>query len=568
MGETAKEYLSDTFIADRNVYESTLPDKKSGILRTIKGPVAEWGTQNRNKRVYSEKLWDNVLSSPYVVEQLKYKTLYGEANHPTERYEVDFGRVSHSITDMWKVPASNQIFATINILDTPLGRILETLYEAGGVIGYSSRAGGTLHQKKDYIDVDENTYNFITFDAVPFPSVVSARPDTVVEGVEVNINNNVETLSEEVHDKLCGIINESSVENREIVKEFIYNLRGYDFSREKKLFEESDINMNVKDENINNDTAMSLLKESSSQIESLKVANKTLHTFKKKLEDENHSLRSSLNSSISRISELNEQVNQMKRSKQIDESGLDNTITKLRETISELEETILEKNDEIQYLSGVRESFDRLLSENKSLNSIVETFNSSTVELDELREKVRELESELSESYSEIGRMVDESIEYKNSYQTNEEEVASLKDKLQESLRLIESLKEDKMELIKESRDVDEKLDFYHSLESENSSLRREIEVLRKSVKDIKGVSESYKEDLVSTVCSNYGINPKDVREKLPEDFTKMDILCVCEEAVSHSNSPVLIGEEKVRNNSVNDRHGLNSLFVNNRRGI
>ena len=56
---------------------------------------------------------------------------------------------------MWKVPQSNQIFGEIHILDTPFGRIINTLYEAGGVIGYSSRAGGALHQRKDYIEVDE-----------------------------------------------------------------------------------------------------------------------------------------------------------------------------------------------------------------------------------------------------------------------------------------------------------------------------------------------------------------------------------------------------------------------------
>lgn len=62
-------YLNDTFTFDREVYESTIPeDSNSGILRVIKGPVAEWEKLNRNKRRYSEKLWDNVLDSPYVQE--------------------------------------------------------------------------------------------------------------------------------------------------------------------------------------------------------------------------------------------------------------------------------------------------------------------------------------------------------------------------------------------------------------------------------------------------------------------------------------------------------------------
>ena len=142
-----KQVISDINIFDNTLYESTSPSTVGGVLKVITGPVAEWGSLNRNHRMYSEKLWDRVLDSTYVKEQLSYKTLFGEANHPTDRMEVDFGRVSHSILDMWKVPDRNQIYAKIAIVDTPLGRILNTLYDTGATIGYSSRANGILHNR-------------------------------------------------------------------------------------------------------------------------------------------------------------------------------------------------------------------------------------------------------------------------------------------------------------------------------------------------------------------------------------------------------------------------------------
>ena len=220
-----KELISDVCVFESGSYSDT-SDVKGGVLRRIQGPVAEWGSLNRNSRLYSEQLWDNVLSSSYVKEQLSYHTLYGESGHPQDRYEVDFGRVTHSITNLWKVPEKNQIYATIEILDTPMGRIINTLYEAGGIIGYSSRAGGKLIQKKDHVLVDEKTYNFITFDAVPYPSVISARPSESLN----ESTNTKEQLPDDVHEKLCKIILESGASRNEQLKEFIYSIDGYDMS--------------------------------------------------------------------------------------------------------------------------------------------------------------------------------------------------------------------------------------------------------------------------------------------------------------------------------------------------
>lgn len=242
-----KKYLSDTCVFESNAYESTLPSEDSkiqGVLRMVTGPVAEYGTKNRNGRVYSEKLWDDVLDNSYVKEQIKYNTLFGEANHPESRFEVDFGRVSHMIKKMWKVPASNQIYATIYILDTPLGKILDTLYKAGSIIGYSSRAGGTLTQRKGYIEVDEKSYNFITFDAVPFPSVASARPDEISEGVV----QEKKQLSDNTHKELCKIIKESSTISRSVIKDFIYSLKGYDVAPEKEILEGKDMTVGGADD--------------------------------------------------------------------------------------------------------------------------------------------------------------------------------------------------------------------------------------------------------------------------------------------------------------------------------
>lgn len=579
---TGKEYLSDTCVFSRDVYESTLPDgenKRPGVLREIKGPVAEYGKKNRNGRMYSEKLWDKVLGNSYVQEQLRYNTLYGEANHPESRYEVDFGRVSHMIREMWKVPATDQIYATIDILDTPLGRILNTLYEAGGILGYSSRAGGTLKQKKDYIEVDENTYNFITFDAVPFPSVQSARPEEISEsGIQ-----ETKTLSEETHNELCKIILESSSTNKDAIKEFIYSLEGYDFSRERKLFEEAEepVNNSVKNESVDK-TTMSLLKESSIQINNLKVANQTLIATKESLEKSNKSLNESLESALTKVSDaikesdsLREQINESKTKE-------NNTIIELRQRIRELEGDIEERDIDLEHYSSIREAFKAVKYENDNLRLNESYYEKELNDLRDSEGKSRELDSQLNEAYAEISKMISESAEKDTRIDELNESVRELKDEnktLTDEYKVLESenkkLKEEKKNLVNEASDMSNYKEEITYLKTENNKLESEIDTLNESVDRARAESDKYRYELLSVICGSYGLDTDLVKSSLHESFTKSDIYCVCEEMVKNTKgTPMIIGESKKYERS-NVKEGtpsnvkVNDLFgAKNRRGF
>jgi predicted nucleic acid-binding Zn-ribbon protein len=491
-------------------------------LRIIKGPVAEWDKLNRNKRKYSEKLWDKVLSSPYVQEQLRYKTLYGEANHPTDRYEVEFSKVSHSIVEMWKVPASSQIYATIYILDTPLGRILNTLYEAGGILGYSSRAGGTLTPRKGYVDVDEDSYNFVTFDAVPFPSVESARPP-IVEGKVVEVDK--KTLPDDVHDKLCKIISESSSESWEAVKDLIYNLKGYDLTKEMNLLEEGSTSNSVKDDSTREETTMSLLKESSLQIDRLKSTNQILQSAKVSLEAENKNLKENLNSSLGNITRLVAESEDMKSLIHESESKFNDTIKGLKVQIQELRGDIEDRDLEIERLESVQEAFKAVQIENKRLKSDVTSVKESADASISL--ETAKMKKELEDVYKEISSLISESANKDSKISELLESVKEAEKKLQES----ESIREG---LVRESSKIDESVRISDALQAENERLKREISGLNESVSSIEEKAESYKEDLISVICSGYNLTVESVKEKLPVGFTKSDIYCVCE-SVSNS---------------------------------
>lgn len=167
-------HLNEVCMSQLTELKENIVDRK-GVLKSVKGIFSEANEQNRNGRRYSRKLWDKVLSGDYVKEMLNNRTLFGEADHPPDRAEISLPNVSHVITSLKMMP-DGVIEGTADILDTPAGRILNTLIEYGAVLGISSRGMGTVSENGGGQWVDEDSYVFITFDFVPMPSVKRARP--------------------------------------------------------------------------------------------------------------------------------------------------------------------------------------------------------------------------------------------------------------------------------------------------------------------------------------------------------------------------------------------------------
>jgi predicted RNase H-like nuclease (RuvC/YqgF family) len=436
---------------------------------------------------------------------------------------------------MWKVPASNQVYADINILDTPAGRILNTLYEAGGIIGYSSRAGGTLNPKKGYTEVDENTYNFVTFDAVPYPSVESARPP-VVEGVEIEPTKT--QLSNDVHEKLCKIISESSSSSLEALKDIIYNLDGYDLSREIALLEgkeypSSPISKNEPTEG----TTLFLLKESSLQIDRLRSANQTLQTAKDVLEEENASLKEQVNSYSSQVKHLSESVDSADARINESVSRSNDTIRGLQNQISELKMDIQDKDSEIELLESTQEAARALREENRSLKHQL-VFNESSKVSNEALEKTQK---ELDEAVDEVALLISEASEKDSEIKRLSESITELQNTIQE-LQVSSGILEQKLsESSAKSSKLDESVQRTSSLEQENASLRRKIDEITESLDRAESKSDSYRDELISIIAAGYNLTVESVKSSLPVGFKKSDIYNVCESmsnTMSSTNTP------------------------------
>ena len=160
-----------------------LDKKPANVLKRIQGVLSDFKS-NRNGRIYPRELWENVLNSDYVKEMIESHGLVGELDHPEERLEISLQNVSHVINDMWI--EGDQVIGTIDILPTPSGKIVSELLDYGTDIGISSRGAGSVGAG-NIVDPD---YQFVTFDFVARPSCEAARLNMIVEGVQVEIDNN------------------------------------------------------------------------------------------------------------------------------------------------------------------------------------------------------------------------------------------------------------------------------------------------------------------------------------------------------------------------------------------
>lgn len=187
---------------DRQKEQLTLNDKvkfdnKNGaILGVLEGPVADFQHPTRNGRLYSEKLWDNVLKNPLVMEQFKNGGIVGELDHPADRDDICTEKVAIIMPEP-PVKKNGQYYGKFNILDTPCGRIVYTLAKAGFKLGVSSRGTGDVNEYTE--EVDPSTYEFTCFDVVLLPAVESARMNLVMESLDTKKVDYKKLLKEDIN---------------------------------------------------------------------------------------------------------------------------------------------------------------------------------------------------------------------------------------------------------------------------------------------------------------------------------------------------------------------------------
>lgn len=155
----------------QNIVEAIESSNNGNILlKNILVITAE--EENGNGRYYPKKLWERELNK--FVQKIQESTTetVGELDHP-ESQIINLKNGSHIVRSLrWvgdEVRADIEILCDTGPKGNEAGRILGSYLRNGLAIGFSTRGLGSMEQKGDIMEVQDD-FEFLTIDAVSNPS--------------------------------------------------------------------------------------------------------------------------------------------------------------------------------------------------------------------------------------------------------------------------------------------------------------------------------------------------------------------------------------------------------------
>jgi hypothetical protein len=171
-------------------------NKTNGNL-LVEGILATAEVKNGNGRYYSKGLWEREMNK--YNELVQQRRSMGELDHP-ESSVVNLKNVSHIINDWWW--DGDSVMGKIEILPTPSGNILRELIKSGVTVGVSSRGMGSLEQRGNVMEVQDD-FELLCWDFVSTPSNPGSYMHTLNEGKQ-SFTYDYTKVNNIVHEILCS----------------------------------------------------------------------------------------------------------------------------------------------------------------------------------------------------------------------------------------------------------------------------------------------------------------------------------------------------------------------------
>ena len=134
----------------------------------MKGILQKADTLNQNGRIYPLPILEREVRN--YQKFIKENRALGECDHPDSSV-VELKNASHIIREAHM--SDGVCYGTVELLDTPSGKILQSLVESGVTLGISSRGVGSTRREGDY-DVVQDDFQLICWDYVSEPSTPGA----------------------------------------------------------------------------------------------------------------------------------------------------------------------------------------------------------------------------------------------------------------------------------------------------------------------------------------------------------------------------------------------------------
>ena len=162
--------------------DKTLTEAASnGGKYIMRGILQKANTLNQNGRVYPMDILEREVRNyqKFIAEN----RALGELDHPDSSV-VELKNASHIVREAYM--QGDICYGTVEILDTPSGKILKSLVDSGVTLGISSRGVGSTRKEGDY-QVVQDDFQLICWDFVTEPSTPGAF--MMKEGKEINEND-------------------------------------------------------------------------------------------------------------------------------------------------------------------------------------------------------------------------------------------------------------------------------------------------------------------------------------------------------------------------------------------
>lgn len=167
-------------------------EKNNGKIM-MKGILQKSDTLNQNGRIYPKPILEREIRNyqKFIVEN----RALGELDHPDSSV-VNLKNVSHIIREAYI--EGDVVYGTVEVLDTPSGKILQSLVESGVKLGISSRGVGSTRKQGDY-QVVQDDFQLICWDYVSEPSTPGAFMMAEGRSLDENALKGIFTKSDRIN---------------------------------------------------------------------------------------------------------------------------------------------------------------------------------------------------------------------------------------------------------------------------------------------------------------------------------------------------------------------------------
>lgn len=528
------------------------------ILGRLYGPIATCKEGTRNGRKYNKELWIKALNDEIFQEKIANKSLFLELGHPADREETDMKCVCACIPEMPKI-VNDDLYAYVDILDTPSGRLLKTFCDYGFIPGISSRGSGDIMANDE---VDPETFFLETWDIVQLPAVKKAR---LAMCESLNNKKSLKAALQESYDA-------ANDEDKKVMKETLDNLdikldetvedeipvEDPEAPIEETLVEAGETPVEETEEAPAEEVEVPVEEETPVE-DTIEEAHEalTIGAFADELKDYDKELPLEWKPIVIDGKEYPIEA------VAFDDSEDGKILAEVSYALPEEEVAI---NDEEAVAEEPAEKEPEVPAEeagDAGEDEVIESLKEAVRQKDLLESEVRDLKNQKTVSDAEVQGLKEELEKYKGGFMRVSElasksttlekekkalteqlnlknaEIKDLKSKVENHISLTESAKAEKVKVT----ELTEKLAKVQAeAEETEKTLTEALETSRKKAQDRTNLAKSYKakydavvERYIANKAKMLGVRPQDITSKLAESYSLDDIDNVCNDLLEES---------------------------------